>query len=97
MIAFLIDPFPNVVLMDFEGVGYVAHDVCDQDSVLLVRPFAPIKMSLNVTLIFKNNNQRIFDLHCPLPCGRSACRQLLGAFGGTHYGFDQRDAEAAFF
>ena len=36
MIAFLINPFPYVVFVDLECIGNMAHDICDQNSVLLV-------------------------------------------------------------
>jgi hypothetical protein len=63
MIAFLIHPFPDFVFRHFEGVGDVAHKVCDQDSILLVAALGGIEVSLNAPIVFEDYDQRFLDLH----------------------------------
>ena len=56
-VAFFVDPFPNVVLIHFECVGNMANDVRYHDSLFLVAPFSRIKMRLNFSVVFKDDNQ----------------------------------------
>ncbi len=63
MIAFLINPFPYTVLMDLECIGDMANDIRNEDSVLLITSFTWKKVSLNLSIIFKADDERLLDFH----------------------------------
>jgi len=70
-----------------EGVGDVAHKISDQDALLLKPVIPGIEASLNFSVVFEDDDERIFDFHAR-PSKRLSRRQLLGAFRCPHHGLD---------
>jgi len=56
MIAFLVYRFPYLVFMDLECICHMTNESCDLNAAIFVVHLAWIKVSLNVLIIFEDDD-----------------------------------------